>query len=106
MTVDGPLTTAVRGPSLIGERIQSSSHLRFERLGIRYGGDFTTLVTGATGVVFDHVSFMASSHGVRTGTNKSVTFQHCEFDGGKPSWYFRNDGKRNTRLRQKERTCV
>lgn len=87
------LRLAISPEPMVTLRIQGSSHLRFERLGIRYGGDFTTLVTGATGVVFDHVRFMASSHGVRTGTNKNVTFQHCEFDGGKPSWYFRNDGK-------------
>jgi hypothetical protein len=75
-------------------RITDSSHIRFERIAIRFGGDVTMVVGRTTGVVFDHVRVWASTHGVRTSENENLTFQHCEFDGGKPSWYFRNDGKR------------
>jgi hypothetical protein len=74
-------------------RVLGSSYLRFERLLIRYGGDYTMYLANGTGLVFDHVRVFASTYGVRTGTNSDTTFQHCEFDGGKPSWYFRTDGK-------------
>ena len=43
--------------------------------------------------MFDHVRVFASTYGVRTGSIDNTTFQHCEFDGGQPSWYFRIDGK-------------
>jgi hypothetical protein len=84
---------AISPEPMVTLQVQGSSHLRFERLAIRFGGDFTTLLTNVTGLVFDHVRFWTSSHGVRTGTNTNTTFVHCEFDGGKPDWYFRNDGK-------------
>jgi hypothetical protein len=75
-------------------RITDASYLRFENLDIRYGGDVTTFIASTTGLVFDHVRFSASTYGVRTRDNEDLTFQHCDFDGGKPSWYFRNDGKK------------
>ncbi|MGH9162006.1 MAG: hypothetical protein ACRD2X_18720, partial [Vicinamibacteraceae bacterium] len=84
---------AISPEPMVTLRVQGSSHVRFERLSIRYGGDFTTILTGVTGLVFNHVQFLASSHGVRTGTNIGSTFEHCDFDGGQPGWYFRNDGK-------------
>jgi hypothetical protein len=84
---------AISPEPMVTLRVQGSSHLRFERLSIRYGGEYTTYLTGGTGLVFDHVRFFASTYGVRTGTSTGTTFQHCEFDGGKPSWYFRSDGK-------------
>ncbi|MGH9630740.1 MAG: DUF1565 domain-containing protein [Bryobacteraceae bacterium] len=87
------LRLAISPEPMVTFRVQGSSHLRFERLSIRYGGDFTSTLTNVTGLVFDHVRFLASSHGVRTGKNTGSTFTHCEFDGGKPGWYFRNDGK-------------
>jgi hypothetical protein len=84
---------AMAPESMVTLRVQGSSYLRFERLAIRYGGEYTLYLTGGTGLVFDHVRIFASTYGVRTGTNIGTTFRHCEFDGGKPSWYFRTDGK-------------
>jgi hypothetical protein len=75
-------------------RITDSSHLRFERLGVRFGGDVTVMVRNTTGLLFDHVEVWASSNGIRTGDNDGLTFQHCDFNGGRPSWFFRDDGKR------------
>jgi hypothetical protein len=75
-------------------RVTASSHVRFEGLDIRYGGEVTAFIADTNGVVFDHVRFWASSYGVRTRDNDGLTFSHCEFDGGKPGWYFRNDGKK------------
>jgi hypothetical protein len=87
------LRLAISPEPMVTLEIRGSSHLRFERLSVRFGGDFTALVHNTTGVMFDHVRFWSSSHGVRTGSNQGAIFQHCELDGGKPSWYFRNDGK-------------
>ncbi|MPY88606.1 MAG: hypothetical protein GEU99_11840 [Luteitalea sp.] len=69
---------AISPEPMVTLRVQGSSHLRFERLSIRYGGDFTTILTGVTGLVFDHVQFLASSHGVRTGTNIGTTFEQSK----------------------------
>ena len=55
---------------------------------------YTHTSPAATGLVFDHVRFRASSLRRAHGRQRTaLTFRHCEFDGGKPDWYFRNDGK-------------
>jgi hypothetical protein len=88
------LRIAISTETMQTVRITASSHVRIEGLDIRFGGDVTAYVADTTGVVFDHVRFRASTYGVRTRGNTGLTFSHCEFDGGKPTWYFRNDGKR------------
>lgn len=71
-----------------------SSHIRFENLSIRYGGEPTISIEGSNNITFDHVRIDASSFGVRMGGNASnTTFEHCVFDGGNPSWLFRSDIK-------------
>jgi len=85
---------AIATESMQTLRITDTSYVRFENLDIRYGGDVTAFIATTTGLVFDHVRFSASTYGVRTRDNQHLTFQHCDFDGGKPSWYFRNDGKK------------
>ena len=45
-------------------------------------------------VTFDHVRLMAASGGARLdGGNARITFGHCEFRGGVPTWMFRSDLK-------------
>jgi Protein of unknown function (DUF1565) len=100
------LRLAISPEPMVTLRIANSSHLRLERLDIRYGGNVTMRVTGATGLVFDHVRVRASSYGVRTKGNKGITFQHSEFDGGKPGWYFRDDGKTKYRFMEKDKTVT
>lgn len=73
--------------------IAGSSHLRFENLSIRQGGDFTVLMPSAADVTFDHVRVFASTHGIRMGQVSDTTFSNCEFNGGTPTWLFRSDQK-------------
>lgn len=75
--------------------VTGSSHLRFENLSIRQGGDYTVAMTGAAtaNITFDHVRVFASTHGIRMGQVSDTTFQNCEFNGGTPTWLFRGDQK-------------
>jgi hypothetical protein len=78
--------------------ITKSEHVRLEDLSIRFGGEQTINLLSSKYVVFDHVRIWASPFGVRMGgdVTKPATgtvFQHCEFDGGLPAWFFRNDRK-------------
>jgi hypothetical protein len=84
---------ALSPKSLTTLLVQGSSHLRFERLTVRYGGENTVRLPNVTDVVFDHVRFWTSSYGVGLASARRTTFQHCEFDGGRPTWYFRSDRK-------------
>jgi hypothetical protein len=72
--------------------VEASSHLRFEHLTLLYGGNATAQLAG-TNLVFDHVRFWASTYGVSLGPTTNLTFSHCQFNGGMPSWYFRSDRK-------------
>jgi hypothetical protein len=78
-------------------RVGDSSYLRFENLSIRYGGEESIRLQKVEGVVFDHVRIWATTFGVRMGeTNARATntiFRNCEFNGGLPTWLFRNDLK-------------
>jgi hypothetical protein len=73
--------------------VQGSSHLRFERLTIRYGGDNTVRLPNVTDVVFDHVRLWTSTYGIGMTNVTRATFSHCELNGGMPTWYFRSDRK-------------
>lgn len=73
-------------------------NVRLENLSIRFGGDETMSLSNCKNVVFDHVIFRAARTGVNLAGNAagpvtSTVFQHCEFDGGLPTWYFRTDRK-------------
>jgi hypothetical protein len=84
---------AITPEALTTLRVQASSHLRFEHLTLRYGGDYTVRLSGANNIVFDHVRLWTSTYGVGMGTTTDITFRHCEFNGGMPPWYFRTDRK-------------
>jgi hypothetical protein len=78
--------------------ISKSENLRLEDLSIRFGGDETMILSNCKNVIFDHVRFCAARTGVNLAGNAAgpvsgTVFQHCEFDGGLPTWYFRTDRK-------------
>jgi hypothetical protein len=84
---------AITTESLTTLLVQGSSHLRFEHLTIRYGGDYTVRLPNVTDVVFDHVRFWTSTYGASMSSAVRTVFSHCEFNGGMPTWYFRTDRK-------------
>jgi hypothetical protein len=84
---------AITPESLTTLLVQGSSHLRFEHLTLRYGGDYTVRLPNVTDVVFDHVRFWTSTYGVSMGSAVRTVFSHCELNGGMPTWYFRSDRK-------------
>jgi hypothetical protein len=78
--------------------VSKCENVRLENLSIRFGGDETMSLSNCKNVVFDHVIFRAARTGVNLAGNAAgpvtgTVFQHCEFDGGLPSWYFRTDRK-------------
>jgi hypothetical protein len=84
---------AISPESMTTLLVQGSSHLRFEHLTVRYGGDNTVRLPNVSDLVFDHVRLWTSSYGVGMGNMVRTTFSNCEFDGGVPTWYFRSDRK-------------
>jgi hypothetical protein len=78
--------------------IVKCENVRLDDLSIRFGGDETMILANCKNVVFDHVCFLCARTGVNLAGNavgpvKDTVFQHCEFDGGLPTWYFRTDRK-------------
>jgi len=92
------VSLAITPKALTTVQIRGSSHLRLERLTIRFGGDDSILIQGAQNLVLDHVRIRAATRGIRMGgrpenPTSDVVFAHCRFDGGVPPWYFRTDRK-------------
>jgi hypothetical protein len=89
---------AITPKGMTALEIRGSSHLRLERLTIRFGGDDSILVERVQNLTLDHVRIRAATRGIRMGgpaesPTRDVVLAHCEFDGGVPSWFFRTDRK-------------
>jgi hypothetical protein len=74
------------------------SHIRFKDLTVRFGGQDTIRLRDCCDIEFDHVNIRAGSsaislHAEEGEHNKKIVFQHCEVDGGIPTWLFRSDIK-------------
>jgi len=75
------------------------SHIRFENLTLRFGNPDTVRLNSCADIVFDHCRirsgsralFLLSDH----GPNENIKVEHCEIDGGIPTWMFRSDRKDN-----------
>jgi hypothetical protein len=75
-------------------RVLDCKFVRLAHLTVRFGGTHTIRVQDSQDITFDHVRVMAASGGARlAGGNARITFGHCEFRGGVPSWMFRCDLK-------------
>lgn len=75
-------------------RVQRCEFVRLAHLTVRFGGAQTVNVADSTDVLFDHVRVLAGTNGARlSGGNTRITFAHCEFRGGIPTWMFRSDIK-------------
>ena len=61
-------------------------------------------ITGATSLVFDHVRCLGVDLRSPDEANTGLTFLHSAFDGGRPSWFFRDDGKTKYRFMEEEKS--
>jgi hypothetical protein len=78
--------------------LRHCSHIRFKDLTVRFGGQDTIRLRDCCDIEFDHVNIRAGSsainlHAEENEHNKKIVFQHCEVDGGIPTWLFRSDIK-------------
>jgi hypothetical protein len=80
--------------------LRHCNHIRFKDLTIRFGGQDTIRLRDCCDIEFDHINIRAGSSAIRLQTevaenehNKNIVFQHCEVDGGIPTWFFRSDIK-------------
>ena len=78
--------------------LRHCSHIRFKDLTVRFGGQDTIRLRDCCDIEFDHVNIRAGSsaislHAEESEHNKKIVFQHCEIDGGIPTWFFRSDIK-------------
>jgi hypothetical protein len=85
--------------------LQNCNHIRFSDLEIRFGGEDTIRIRNCSDIEFDHVNIRAGSRAIRLEAddqllpdgseehNADIVFQHCEIDGGTPTWFFRSDRK-------------
>ena len=75
-------------------RVQGCRFVRLEHLTVRFGGARTVLIQDSSDVLFDHVRVLAGNDGAfLRDHNERITFAHCEFRGGVPTWMFRGDIK-------------
>jgi hypothetical protein len=75
-------------------RVLDCDFVRLAHLTVRFGGSLTIRIENSREVTFDHVRVLAASGGARlAGRNARITFGHCEFRGGVPTWMFRSDLK-------------
>ena len=85
--------------------LHGCQHITFHDLDLRFGGEDTVRLRNCHNIEFDHVNIRAASRAIRLevndqplpdGTeerNTDIVFQHCEIDGGTPTWFFRSDRK-------------
>jgi hypothetical protein len=74
------------------------NHIRFKDLTVRFGGQDTIRLRDCNDIEFDHVNIRAGGNAIRLEAepsehNTKIVFQHCEVDGGIPTWFFRSDIK-------------
>lgn len=86
--------------------IQSSNHVRFEDLSIRFGGATSVRIEKSEGIVFDHVRVLTGTSGIMLRATTNTILRHCEVRGGLPEWFFRSDRKGEYWLRENEALVV
>jgi hypothetical protein len=73
-------------------------HIRFEDLTLRFGNPETVRLKECTDIAFDHCRIRSGSRAISMAaelgrTTEDVRIEHCEIDGGLPTWFFRSDRK-------------
>jgi hypothetical protein len=80
--------------------LSNSQHVTFENLTLRFGHPETVRLRNCSDIVFDHCRIRSGSRAVTVNADtevnevcKDISIQHCEIDGGIPTWFFRSDRK-------------
>lgn len=80
--------------------LENSKNVRIENLTLRFGYPETVLLRNCSNIVLDHCRIRSASRAIRlhaeltmAESNHAISVQHCEIDGGIPTWYFRSDRK-------------
>jgi hypothetical protein len=73
--------------------VRASNHIQVKNISLRFGGK-TVLIKNSRSILFDNVTIWAGQYGATTGeTVNKLRFTNSVFDGGLPTWMFRNDLK-------------
>lgn len=81
--------------------LKSCRHIKFEHLTLRFGSPETVLLNNCSDIVFDHCRIRSGSRAIFLNVdgdkphdeNRDILVEHCEIDGGIPTWFFRSDRK-------------
>jgi hypothetical protein len=81
--------------------LKSCHHIRFEHLTLRFGSPETVLLNNCSDIVFDHCRIRSGSRAIFLNVdddkpqdeNRDILVEHCEIDGGIPTWFVRSDRK-------------
>jgi len=78
--------------------LKRCQHIRFQDLTLRFGNPETVLLNECVNIGFDHCRIRSGSRAISFGaelgrTTENIRIEHCEIDGGLPTWFFRSDRK-------------
>jgi hypothetical protein len=73
-------------------------NIQFQNLTLRFGNPDTVRLNSCSDIVFDHCRIRSGSRAIFLPTedgrkNENIRIEHCEVDGGLPTWFFRSDRK-------------
>jgi hypothetical protein len=73
-------------------------HIQFQNLTLRFGNPETVRLNSCSDIGFDHCRIRSGSRAIlllaESGhKNENIRIEHCEVDGGIPTWFFRSDRK-------------
>lgn len=83
-------------PSLL---ISNSRYIVLKNLTISFGGEHTIKIDNTTGITFGWIKLHCSESGMMGSKNKDMVINNCHFDGGLPTWFFRDDKKSDYRYK-------
>jgi hypothetical protein len=80
--------------------LRNSKNVKFENLTLRFGSPETVRLRNCSDIVFDHCRIRSGSRALSlhaeldmAESNHAISVEHCEIDGGIPTWFFRSDRK-------------
>lgn len=86
------LPLAISEKNMYSIKVENSNHVVFNNLAVKFSS-VSILVTDSTNIRFNDMVIWAGRFGVRAGRSEAIQFSNTLFDGGMPTWAFRNDLK-------------